>query len=635
MDKKKNLKDNVTFIPLSERLPEVEERVQYYMSITPDLPKNTKKYKRIKIPAFDNAIAKREYIRREIKRCREGYGNMNGRMYFWFHYVFIKNIEGGRIPPEYRVCDHSWFNEVEDAAHGDHGIICAKRRRAGFSWKIAADALWNSMFQGHSTVGMNSKGERDSIELFKKVKFIYDNLPSWLRATSTAGNAKMHMDFSYFTKDENNNRVKRGVQSNIVCVPPTDTAFEGWMLNWWYCDEAGKIPNLPQMWSYTEDCMMQETVRLGTPIIFGTAGDITKEGRGLIDMWENAEAYNLKRFFFGAWMGLWVDEYGNDRKEDIIRWVLYERKKREGLSNKAQNDFLQRYPLTVAEAFSLAEGGGVGNQAKISKQINSLKADPAKKAFGYFKRDINDPDKIHWVPDPKGPVIIYEHPQPILNGYVAGCDPADHDDATLEASDLSLIIRKKQVGTDPPRMVLDYTDRPQKLGDYYNQSIMALQYYNNTKVLIERNRYRMISHFDESGVKHLIAMTPQTVIRYGAGKTSTMGVHMNTDMKQYLKDCIEEDVDEYCEFIPSLEVLEEFRVFGMENTDRAMAYGLSLVYAKDDKRKASASTAVDPRLPKFSYRRTSGGKIYRVDNAQPKQPAQATASQVDKMRKMA
>ena len=619
---KNRLKDLVTVVPEADRLEEIEERVRYYCSITPDLPINKIKYIRAKIPEFDNKAEEKQWQHNEIKKCIHGDGNMTGRMYFWFHYVFIKNIEGGKIMPEYRVCDHTWFNLEEEVSYSQDGIICAKRRRAGFSWKVASSALWGAMFKKHSTIGMNSKGERDSIELFKKVKFIYDNLPGFLRATSTAGNAKMHMDFSYFTKDENNNRVKRGVQSNIVCVPPTDTAFEGWMLNWWYCDEGGKIPNLPQMWSYTEDTMMQETVRLGTPVLFGTAGDITKEGIGLIEMWENAEAYDLKRFFFGAWMGLYVDAFGNDRKEDVIRWVLYERKKREGLSNKSQNDFLQKYPLTVAEAFSLAEGGGVGNQAKIVAQIDSLTANPVKESKGYFKADINDPDKIHFVADSKGFVKIYEHPRTVLNGYVAGCDPADHDDATKEASDLSLVIRRKRIGTSPPQMVMEYTDRPQKLADFYNQAAMALIYYNKTRVLIERNRYRMISHFDENGFKYLLATTPQGVIRYGAGKTNTIGVHMNTDTKIYLEGCIEEEVDEYCDQIPSKRALQEFRLWGTKNTDLAMAYGLSLMYAKDDRRKTSENTTVDPRLPKFSYKRGPNGRIIRVSNQPEKKVAQ-------------
>jgi hypothetical protein len=619
---KNKLKDLVTVVPEADRLEEVEEKVRYYCSITPDLPKNTIKYIRVKMPKFENKAEEKQWQHKEIGKCINGDGKMTGRMYFWFHYVFIKNISGGRIVPEYRVCDHTWFNLEEEVSYTEEGIICAKRRRGGFSWKVASSALWSAMFKRHSTIGMNSKGERDSIELFKKVKFIYDNLPSFLRATSTAGNAKMHMDFSYFTKDENNNRVKRGVQSNIVCVPPTDTAFEGWMLNWWYCDEGGKIGNLPQMWSYTEDCMMEETVRLGTPVLFGTAGDITKEGIGLIEMWENADAYDLRRFFFGAWMGLYVDEYGNDRKEDVIRWVLYGRKKRENLSNKAQNDFLQKYPLTVAEAFSLAEGGGVGNQAKIVAQIDSLVANPPKVAKGYFKFDVNDPDKVHFIPDSKGFVKIYEHPKPIQNLYVAGCDPADHDDATNEASDLSLIIRRKQHGTTPPQMVLEYTDRPQKLVDFYSQALMALLYYNKCKVLVERNRFRMISHFDEVGYKYLLATTPQGVIRYGGGKVNTIGVHMTKDAKIYLEGCIEEDVDDYCEYIPSKDVLEEFRLFGTKNTDRAMAYGLSVMYAKDDKRKTSDSKQVDPRLPKFSYKRGPNGRIIRVDNKKDQKVAQ-------------
>jgi hypothetical protein len=177
------LKDLVTVVPLSKRTEEVEERVQYYMSITADSPVNTKKYVRLKIPNFENAAEEREWKLREIHRCRHGHDGMCGRMYFWFHYAYIKNIEGGRIVPEYRVCDHEWFSLVEEVSNTQEGIICVKRRRAGFSWKQASDALYDAMFKKYSTIGMNSKGERDSIELFKKVKFIYDNLPQFLRAT--------------------------------------------------------------------------------------------------------------------------------------------------------------------------------------------------------------------------------------------------------------------------------------------------------------------------------------------------------------------------------------------------------------------------------------------------------------------
>ena len=107
-------------------------------------------------------------------------------------------------------------------------------------------------------------------------------------------------------------------------------------------DEAGKIRNLATLWQYTEDCLMQETRRVGMPILFGTAGDIGAEGRDLEYMWRNSHQYKLKRFFFAGWMGLTSDEYGNDDKENGIRWIVYERHRREGLRIEELNTFIQK-----------------------------------------------------------------------------------------------------------------------------------------------------------------------------------------------------------------------------------------------------------------------------------------------------
>ena len=599
--------DEVVLIPSKDRLPELEEQVKRYMSIIPQLPKNSVKYERIKIPSFENKVSKAAWEREQIRRCKYGFNGMSGKMYFWFNFCFIKNLNGGKIKPEYRVCDAAWFSELEDAKKSKEGMVCVKRRRAGFSWKAAADALHDASFNPFSHVGMNSKGERDSIHLFQKVLFIYDNLPQFLRVR-IGSKQGMRLEFYVKSKDENGNPIKKGTQSEMTVVPPTDSAFEGLMLSKWICDEAGKIPNLPQMWSYTEDCLMQETVRYGQPVIFGTSGDITKDGKGLVDMWEHSDVYKLRRFFFGGWMGLLCDEFGNDRIEEVVRWIVYERKRRESVRGKTYSDFLQKYPLTPQEAFNQYSESGIGDVALINKQISSLMDNPVKVKLGYFESKEND--EIIFTVSPNGKVRIYEDPDP-LSVYVAGCDPADHDDAQPGASDLSLHIVKKMKGTVGPKIVLEYVDRPDKLADYYSQVYMALMYYNKTRCLVEKNRYRLISHFDEMGWKGLLCTPPQGLSRLVAVKSNVIGIHMTEDVKNYMKGILSDYIDDYYELIPSKELLQEFIEFGTRNTDRVFSFGLAIILSKEDKR--SHKDELRTRTPTVRYNMVRG-RIVRVNN---------------------
>lgn len=607
-------KEQITNVPEKDRIPELEEQVQYFLNTTPSFERNEIKHERATPPTFENSIQEREWQIREIRRCKYGHNGMSGRMYFWFNYVYIKNITGGKIRPEFRVCDNEWFKTVTEAVESrEWGIVCPKRRRGGFSWKNAADATYDALFNKHYVVGMNSKTERDSIELFKKVKFIYSSLPSFLRASTQAGNSDMSMFFARIEKDEKGNKIYKGNQSEIFVVAPTVSAYEGRMLNKWICDEAGKIDKLEQLWNFTEDCLMEETVRAGCPIIFGTSGEVSKSGYGLKEFWYNSEIYKLKRFFFAGWMGILVDEFGNDKKEEAIRWIIYERHRRRNMDPKAYNDFIQKYPLTPEEAFSQASEGGIGDIVKINLQMADLNKNPAKFKIGYFKE--SSEGEVIFVPDHRGKIKMYQDVDRTLrNGYVAGCDPVDHDlsgEKTKDHSDLALYLIRKPFGKTGRTICLEYVDRPAKASEFYEQAILILRYYNGTKLLIEKNRYRMISFFEENGFKYLLSGSPQSMKRKRTRSINDVGVTMNEDMIVYMKSLIAEDVDNNCEEIPSKELLQEFIDFGSRNTDRAYGYGLALMELKESKTLAKRSEKLDKTKPRFSYKNING-KIVRV-----------------------
>lgn len=596
-------------IPKHQWIPEYEEEVARYVSIAGNLPKNDILYEYAKQPVGLDSYGTIRWAKEEIRRCIEGHNGMCGKMYFYFNYCFIQTI-GKKIRPKFRVIDNEWFKFVEACQKSNEwGIICVKRRRVGASWKESCDMLHDCIFFKDRHVGMNSKTERDSFELFRKVKYQYDNLPQFLRV-KVSSNTKNTLDFSYFTKDPTGAKRRKGNESSIFAVAPTDNAYEGQALSKWICDEAGKIKNLATMWSYTEDCLMTETRRTGIPIIFGTAGDIGAEGKDLEYMWSNAQAYRLKKFFFSAWMGLNCDEYGNDDKEGCIRWVIYKRHEKERLRPEELNIYIQKYPLSVAEAFTVTQAAGVGDLIKIRAQMQSLREIPAKFTRGFF-RLVSD-ENVEWVPAIQGKVIMYEHPEKgIDNLYIAGCDPADHDDVSNEASDLSMFVIKRPKGLEPAKVVCEYTDRPREVIEYYEQALLCSIYFNNARILIERNRYLMIQHFKATGKTYLLARTPIGVARITGGRADTVGYQMTPQAKDYLRGCIGKYVKDYSAWIPSYELLQEFLYFGAKNTDKAMAFGIALVML--DSYKVPTSTAAEKlaTVPNFGFRRVNG-EIKRV-----------------------
>jgi len=602
--------DKFRLIPQSEYVPEWEQEVDRYLRISGHLPKNTIMYTHIEVPKDLEPTRLNAWYTEQIRRCKEGYNGMSGKMYFFYHFCWIQG-QKKKQRPDFRVIDNVWFTFVEACQKSNEwGIICVKRRRVGASWKEAADVLHDCIFNTHFNVGMNSKTERDSYSLFNKIKFLYEHLPAFLRIPTTKSNTKSFLDFSYTVKDKAGNKNTKGNFSTVLAVAPTDTAYEGLMLSKWVCDEAGKIRNLATLWQYTEDCLMQETRRVGMPIIFGTAGDIGAEGKDLEYMWRNANQYKLKKFFFAGWMGLNCDEYGNDDRVNCIRWVVYERHRREGLRIEELNTFIQKYPLTVPEAFTVTTSAGVGNIIKIKAQQQSLREIPVKSTKGRFTMTTNG--VVNWVPDLMGKCVLYEHPKDAVESlYIGGCDPADHNEVFNEVSDLSMYIIKRREGTDPARIVFEYTDRPSDVTEYYEQAMMASIYYNKAKILIERNRYGMINFFEKSEYKYLLARTPKGIIRVNGTKTTTYGLQMTPANKDYLKGLIAKYVEDDYEFIPSYELLEEFAYFGARNTDRAMAFGVALILLEDYNYPVTSTAEAKSKIPHFGYKNI-GGRITRV-----------------------
>jgi hypothetical protein len=340
-----------------------------------------------------------------------------------------------------------------------------------------------------------------------------------------------------------------------------------------------------------------------------------KNGLGLQEFWKKHSIYDLDRYAFWGYSAMLMDNFGNDDLENSIRWIIYQRKKKEGGSDKVRNKFIQKYPLTEEDAFLSITGAGVGNEKNCNLQYNKLLDNPPKKERGMMRRK---PDGgTDFVPHPDGKIIIYERPQPINNGYAISNDPAEDDDVekSKDSSNLATTVLKKAWATDPKRLVAEYEDRPRKLDEYYEQCAMLCQWYNNTKVTIEMNKggFRMKDYFDIH-YPHLLALAPKGVQNARGGFELRHGVKMTADRKNQMMGLIDAYTDEYAEWIPSTRLLEQFKVFGGKGADDdlAVSFGWGLIILQADKQVAQTADTINRVTPHYGFKR-EGKIIYRTD----------------------
>jgi hypothetical protein len=598
----KEKEDNIAIIRTGDYLPELEEKVKLRTAtiLATNPPKVHKKFKHVEIPEFGkDKIAFKEWGLEEIRRCREGYDGLPGKYYYYLNHTKIKHKSRGKIRPDFRTMDLEWFKFLEKIEKDTgKGIVCVKRRQVGMSWKAAVDVLYDCQFHRNRDIGMNSKSENDSRALFAKVKMLYRNQSDFLRvATST--DRRDALLFARYEKDQfgNNGKLIAGTESSIVSVSPAVTAHAGNQYLKLIMDESGEVDDVEGIFANAEDCLIQDGVRVGTPIIFGTMGDTDKAGKGLMEFWKNHDKYDLEQFPFWGYNELIMDELGNDDIENSVRWIIYKRHQKEGGSTKIYNKFIQKYPFDEQDAFLSVAGYGIGNPMIIAQQELNIMSGDHEIRPGRMKLVGETPQ---FEPNPHGKSVMYELPQNIKDGYTSVLDPAEDDNVTKtkDSSDLGFSIMSRPFGLKPPEIVFEYCDRPQKLEEAYKQIAWACILYR-CKIHIEMNKggWRAYDWFNRN-YPELLALGTKAGNSVRGGVEMRHGVKMNQDKKLQMEGLLNQHLDNYCLPIPeigykgirSAKFLKQCKVFAGEHQDDdlAVSVGWNLIIQQSDKKVAKA-----------------------------------------------
>ncbi len=624
----KEEEDIIARIRPGEYVEELEQKVKIVMEeimSKPLPPKVTKKYGPSEIPEFGTDIrTRREWEQREIYKCMNGDGDIPGTYYFYLNHTKIKNKERGKIRPDFRQMDLEWFKFFESVEKTPgKGIVCIKRRQIGMSWKASVIGLHHAQFKRDFDIGMSSKGIKDSQDLLEKIKYLYRNQSNHLRvATSTDRRDKML--FATYDKDEYGNRGKliSGTESSIIVVAPTVNGHAGSQYKLLVLDEAGETENIEGIWANAEDCLMQETMRYGCPVIFGTTGNSETTGGGLHEFWKNHKTYDLEQFPFWGYNSLLMDEYGNDDIEDSVRWIIYKRRKKEAGSATVYNKFIQKYPLNEDDAFLSSATYGVGNPITINKQINNLLADPQEARKGLMKLVGEDPV---FEPNPNGHAVMYELPRTDVKDFATAClDPAEDDNVkkTKDSSDLGFSIVGRPFGLLPQRLLYEYCHRPQKLEEAYIQIALACKIYN-VKLHIEMNKggWRAYDWF-VANYPELLALPPVAANSIKNGVESKYGLRMTVTSKMQMEGLLNQHLDNTClpdesigwKGIKSKRFLEQCKVFGGKgkDDDLAVSVGWNLIVQQGDNKVAKTLSAQEEihTRPHFSVK---NGILIRVN----------------------
>jgi len=572
------------------------------------------------------SVAYREFWDEQIERCKNGYkpngmDAISGKHYYYLNFYKIlgnSGEKGGRkslIAPWYRDMDREYFNLFETCKDEGKGMIVIKARDKGFSYMNSGMLAQEYTFYPHNEVGIAAGLQVTADSFFQKVKKGLYNQTNIFRH-SILKDADEVIRAGYRKKNRDGKWEIGGFQSVIHCRTMSNPeVFKGERLSVMVFEEAGEFKELLNAYMSSKACFMDGDIQFGVPVIGGTGGDIETSSKDFMDMYYNAEAFNLIPMFIPAtqcYHGFFDLKTGVSDEKGAKKKLMAERDQLKKSDNqKGFNLHIQNYPLTVEEAF-LQTKSSMFNVAKINEQRSAILSEDAVKnqiQKGYLEWD-GEEMRVQWIPDRDGPYKILAHPMTEYKGLdIGGIDSYDQDYASTDSLG-SAIIYRRFYSTDMASnyVIAEYTERPRTAEEFWDGCLKLAVYYN-AKMLIEFTKIGIIDYFKRmGGMKYMkerptAAHSPKTVNR------NRYGIQMNKHTKAVMEQYLQKYVEENCEDIYFIDLLDELANYGVRNTDRVIAFGLCLIHDIDIYEKSVKFGESEMKNLGFVYYRRENGRL--------------------------
>lgn len=508
----------------------------------------------------------RQYWAEQKKRSKYGYSvgdiKITGRHYFYLNFCPIKRTEKRKegswnvmkakelMFPAFWEIDYNWWWAKEISMFGmlkeevqilgidglpikdyteGKNLSCLKTRRAGFSYKEAADGVWNYIFVPESkSYYFASKDDyltKDGIlnKVTSYLEHLNTNTSDYWRRNRMVKDTMMHRRASYLDRNKDEHGFKSEILGVIIDDPDKVRGKDGIKITY---EEAGSFRNLKSALAISVPSVRDGSSMTGQISVFGTGGEEGPDIEGLEDIFLEPEAYDMLEF-----QNIWeegqedtvcgyfvpcthanqdcMDEDGNVDVEAALAFDEARRNKKRKLKDPKQLDkVVAEFPRTPSEAlnrimsniFPVAEAQAVLRKIEKNTDIQSsilhgilwqgekqVEFRPSSAAipilqFPHKATSKEGEDEA----DLTGCVTIYTPPDRDFSGrvlmgkYIAVVDPYYKDQAQDRTSLWSVHIIKQPAMGDPygDTIVAEYTGRPASLKTCYRNTVLLAKLYN-------------------------------------------------------------------------------------------------------------------------------------------------------------
>ena len=551
----------------------------------------------------ENSVQYQEWWSEQQDRCINGFKPkgmpaISGKYYFYLNFYYILGNDGSKggrkslIHPWYREMDREYFNLFETCKEEGKGMIIIKARDKGFSYMNSGMVAHEYTFFPYNDIGVAAGLQATADAFFDKTKKGLNGIhPNFKHSVLKDTDGILRS--GYKQKNKDGKWEIGGYQSTVICrTMDNPEVFKGERLSLMVFEEAGEFKHLKNAYMSSKACFMDGNVQFGVPIIGGTGGDISRASKDFMDMYYSHDAYNLIPMFIPAskaYYGFFDVETG---VEDVIGAEETLQEERENIrqsgDNEAYNLHIQNYPLTIQEAFLNTKQSrfDISLLNAQRSRILSSKDYTSQIQSGFLDWVFTDSGEmeVKWKPHPEGPYKILAHPMPEYEGIdIGGVDSYDQDTAGASNSLGSAIIYRRFANTNIPSdyVVAEYTDRPPKKEDFWDGCLKLAVYYN-AKLLVEYTKIGILDYFKRMNALKYLKEKPKSAHNPNSRTRNQYGVHMNKQVKSLLEDLIDDYIRENVRDIWFLDLIDELANYGLQNTDRAMAFGICLIHNIDN-----------------------------------------------------
>lgn len=545
---------------------------------------------------------------REVDRMQNGYTvgkyRLTGDNYYFINYYRMQTIPDDKVAgvgrsenfPSFLAKQYEWFHYVEMAEklHLDAGTL--KARGTGWSEMTAAMSVRPYTTNRAYKVLLTCEADDKLQPLRDKCWLQLD----WLNMNTSGG-------LRHVRQKMNNNDTKRaskvtrdgqefGWMSEIrTIVVDNPNKVRGKRVDRLVYEEAGSAKQLIKAWIQGASLTQLGGVHFGTRIFLGTGGDdVAVGGLGTIfsnpigfDVlpYKNYDTYDGKpdytAFFAPAHKFALSKKYLDSR--GVTNWPelkKYYENQRSKLSGKAFLDECAEHCFVPEEALAKT-GANVFDAELISEQMTNIKIRNlgAKITPMALEWDKNAPDysKVNAYESSTSKLLVVEPPLKDPEGnvwknlYVAGIDGidigTDNSATDNDVSDFCIVIKKRVFGTNEPKYVAIYKDRPRDIRIAYMIALKLLTWYN-CKAMFEFTKVGFQQFLVERKKDHFLLERPQyavSVKNKRAGNKKLLGVPGTEAVIKHGLELIQNFLSDYYYTIDYPDMLEELLKYTYEN----------------------------------------------------------------------